>query len=113
MVGFDPLQNLVNRWTDALDSGEPIVPELARIVVPDYYLVNLTLGEPQVSWYLQLLFGLAPQRIITVDNTVDSLYRAVADLPYGPGLPSSRDLEAAAGRFVPTPGLKAALATSL
>jgi len=113
VVGFDPLQQLVDQWAESLAGGEPIVFGLAAIEVPDYYLVDLSLGEPRLSWYLQLLFDLAPQRIITVEATVDELYRTIADLPYGAALPTSRALEQAAGRFVPTPGLHAAFASSL
>ena len=113
VVNFDPLQRLVDRWAESLDSGDPIIPDGGIVALPDYYLIDPSLAEPLRSWYLQLLFDYAPQRIITIEATVEDLYRTVSDLPYGAALPTSRELEEAASRFVPTPGLHAVFASGL
>lgn len=113
LIDFDPIQETVDRWISSLDTGEPILPTPGDVVVPDYYLVTPAVEEPRLSWYFQLLFDLAPQRVRAVEATVDQLYRRLASLPYGAGLPSKRKLEEAARHFVPTPGLQAALASTL
>lgn len=108
IVNFDPLQEVVDQWARTLSTGDPFIPTPDTMPVPDYYLVDQELGEPTASWYLQLLFGLAPPRVMAVEVSVDHLYRTISELRYGPSLPSKRDLEAEAAGFVPTPGLRPA-----
>ncbi len=102
LVDFDPLRPLVEQWLQRLEGDENPLP-IPPIDVPDYYFVDVEVEEPLAAWYLQLLFDYAPQRIVSVEISFGSLYRALEHLAYGPSLPAFADLEQATRTFVPTP----------
>lgn len=111
----DPLAAVAAAWVAQWDGGgqrgalEVAVAEVtarwrSRVVeLPDYYLV---LDPEQLSptarhWYLGVLRGVAPSRVVPLPDTATALERALTRLPSGRWWPDLPDLLDGVDRVVP------------
>lgn len=113
LVDADPLGAVVERWAARLggadDGLELAIGSLPEVGVPDYYLVDATLGQPDLSWYLGLLESLSPRRVVPLRLAGPAVAGALAGLRYGPEFPPPRELAALAREYVPAAGRGSAL----
>jgi hypothetical protein len=116
LAPFDPFAALVDAWADRM-LGEGDALELSiglhtNLDPPDFYAIDEHLEPTRRSWYLEGLFGLAPQRVVAFDGSPDDLARRIRTLGFGRALPDAVRIAEMARTFVPgTSGLVSAISS--
>ena len=106
LTDFDPLEPLVDAWTRRLD-GETHALDAAGALVethtlPEYVLLDDAIDDSSVHWYLGLLRGYSPNRVVPVRPDPSAVVEALGHLRSGPAFPSPGELARAATEYVPT-----------
>ena len=111
----DPLRAVATDWVALYDGGgrrgdleTSVADTVARwrarsLELPDYYLVLDAAALPATvrHWYLGVLRGAAPARVVPVDPSAAAVDRALSRLPAGRWWPDLPDLLAGIDRVVP------------
>lgn len=106
LVGFDPLETVVEQWGNRLEVRVEQQLELAIGLAqdtpgPDYLFVAATTPPPAAHWYLDHLVGIAPARVIVLPPRPGRVAATLRALPYGEALPDLAKLAATARSYVP------------
>lgn len=113
----DPLGPLVREWARRLDGAasdlELAIGLLSDAPIPDFYLVDPSIGGTRAHWYLDHLARLAPRRVVLLEPDASTITSAIGQLPYGQSLPSTDEVLESSRTYVPLPELDSEPTTTL